>query len=758
MSAANLVSLAATITDKDGDTQSANINIGTSLHFHDDAPSISVSAAADPLTVDETNLILNATANFADNFTSSYGADGAGTTTYALNVSAAGVDFGLDDTATGSNILLFKEGNTVVGRVGNAGGPISFIVSVDAAGTVTLDQQRAIFHTPDSGSDQDATLSAANLVSLAATITDKDGDTQSANINIGTSLHFHDDAPSAANITKTINEGGRDTNLSLILDVSGSMDDPSGLTGLTRLDVLKASVIELFEQYDNVGDVRVQLVSFSTGATQVGSDWMTLATAKAFVQNLSAGGSTNYDAALTQLQTIYGDPGKLATPGVQSVAYFVSDGQPNLPVGSEGISAGEETTWTNFLNANSINSFALGAGSGVTQSALDPAAYNGQTHVNTNSIVVTDLGQLAVTLTGTVNAVTGNLLTDGPASFGADGGHVKSVTANGSTYTYNPGTDAITVAGTDHGSFDSATNVLTIALANGGSFVIDIDDGSYSYTAPPVVNANISEPIGFTLTDNDGDTASATLTLNVNNADLAPIVHDDLVITNVTGNSASIVIPDYALLYNDIDPDGQTVAVTSAGSANDGTIVDNAADITFTDDGDGNGGNFTYTGTAGALSDTGLVTINRAQAGETTLDGTGLNNILIGTSGAETLDGNEGRDVLIGGAGNDTFDFNATVDSPSLAKADLIGDFEGDGALVGDLINLQDIDANTGTGGNQAFAFVAAQNAGVVANSVTWSQSGGNTIVQSDVNGDTTADLVIVLRGLHALTAADFVL
>ena len=202
---------------------------------------------------------------------------------------------------------------------------------------------------------------------------------------------------------------------------------------------------------------------------------------------------------------------------------------------------------------------------------------------------------------------------------------------------------------------------------------------------------------------------SATLTINVNNADLAPIVRDDLVITNITGNSASIVIPDYALLYNDIDPDGQTVAVTSAGSANDGTIVDNAADITFTDDGDGNGGNFTYTGTAGALSDTGLVTINRAQAGETTLDGTGLNNILIGTSGAETLDGNEGRDVLIGGAGNDTFDFNATVDSPSLANADLIGDFEGDGALVGDLIDLQDIDANTGTGGNQAFAFVAAQ-------------------------------------------------
>ena len=182
LSAANLISLTATITDQDGDTASAPINIGTSLHFHDDAPIISVSAAADSLTVDETDLAANALANFADNFTASYRADGAGTTTYALNVSSAGVDSGLDDTATGSNILLFKEGNDIVGRVGSAAGAISFIVGVAANGTVSLDQQRAILHTPNSGPDQDATLSAANLISLTATITDKDGDTASAPI------------------------------------------------------------------------------------------------------------------------------------------------------------------------------------------------------------------------------------------------------------------------------------------------------------------------------------------------------------------------------------------------------------------------------------------------------------------------------------------------------------------------------------------------------------------------------------------------
>jgi hypothetical protein len=35
---------------------------------------------------------------------------------------------------------------------------------------------------------------------------------------------------------------------------------------------------------------------------------------------------------------------------------------------------------------------------------------------------------------------------------------------------------------------------------------------------------------------------------------------------------------------------------------------------------------------------------------------------------------------------------------------------------------------------------------GVVANSVTWYESGGNTFVQADVNGDTAADFTIELQ------------
>ncbi len=90
------------------------------------------------------------------------------------------------------------ENGVVVGRVGDPAGPIAFTVTVNSAsGTVTLDQVRAIVHTPNTGPDQEASLLAADLVKLTATITDKDGDAASASINLGHAISFKDDAPTA---------------------------------------------------------------------------------------------------------------------------------------------------------------------------------------------------------------------------------------------------------------------------------------------------------------------------------------------------------------------------------------------------------------------------------------------------------------------------------------------------------------------------------------------------------------------------------
>ncbi|TKW76429.1 MAG: hypothetical protein DI543_20995, partial [Bradyrhizobium icense] len=183
--------------DGDGDTVQQSLTINVT----DDTPSIATTGTLTPITDDETFLAVDHTGSFASNFTSSFGADGPGTLTYALGISAPGADSGLVDTATGHHVFLFLVGTAVVGREGTdaanalASGHIVFTASVDGNGVVTLDQQRAIVHTPDSGPDQATSLSAASLITLTATITDKDGDSASAVQNIGQSLVFRDDAP-----------------------------------------------------------------------------------------------------------------------------------------------------------------------------------------------------------------------------------------------------------------------------------------------------------------------------------------------------------------------------------------------------------------------------------------------------------------------------------------------------------------------------------------------------------------------------------
>jgi hypothetical protein len=209
LSAANLVKLTATATivDRDGDSKSDfdTLNIGQSLIFRDDDPSLTVTASpvlvGDALTVDESNLSLDATRDFSGKFTvvSAYGADGAGTAplNYALSVIAG--PSGLVDVASGQNVILSMNGLVVEGRtqVSNA---LVFTVSVSSAGIVKLDQIQAVKHLNTSDPDDSTTLSAANLIKLSAsvTITDKDGDalTKSANLDIGQSLIFKDDGPS----------------------------------------------------------------------------------------------------------------------------------------------------------------------------------------------------------------------------------------------------------------------------------------------------------------------------------------------------------------------------------------------------------------------------------------------------------------------------------------------------------------------------------------------------------------------------------
>ena len=190
------LSLNGLVEVRDSSSPAQQLVLNGSVDIIDDVPIISTGYIVGFATVDETFLATDASASFAASFIPLFGADGPaanGSKVYALNAIAGAS--GLVDTATNEAVDLSVVGGVVFGKTHTTGLTV-FTVSVDGSGNVTLDQQRAIVHTPDTGPDQPKTLSAANLVTLTEAITDGDGDHASATLNIGQSLTFKDDAPS----------------------------------------------------------------------------------------------------------------------------------------------------------------------------------------------------------------------------------------------------------------------------------------------------------------------------------------------------------------------------------------------------------------------------------------------------------------------------------------------------------------------------------------------------------------------------------
>jgi Ca2+-binding RTX toxin-like protein len=176
--------------------------------------------------------------------------------------------------------------------------------------------------------------------------------------------------------------------------------------------------------------------------------------------------------------------------------------------------------------------------------------------------------------------------------------------------------------------------------------------------------------------------------------------------------------------------------------------------------GTGNGNNNVITGNGANNTLSGLAGNDQLNGGlgQDQLFGGNGNDQLNGGSGHDKLDGGIGNDLLVGGASSDilnggggtfafdTFDYNAASDSrPGVFNRDVITDFNGRGALVGDRIDLSTIDANASLAGNQAFT--AAQ----------LSYFGG--ILSATIIGTAPVpDLEIALLGSPPLVLSDIVL
>lgn len=141
-------------------------------------------------------------------------------------------------------------------------------------------------------------------------------------------------------------------------------------------------------------------------------------------------------------------------------------------------------------------------------------------------------------------------------------------------------------------------------------------------------------------------------------------------------------------------------------------------------------------------------------SGADRIDGGAGNDELRGGSENDRLTGGLGADLMHGGDGRDTFVFKTAAESGvGQAHHDTIEWFQ-QGL---DTLDLSLIDANTAMAGDQLFKFVGETHS-VVAHSVSFFKEGGSTILQGDINGDSTADFQIELNSKLSLHKSDFAL
>ncbi len=439
-------------------------------------------------------------------------------------------------------------------------------------------------------------VAKVDLKVMASNATATSPATESATADL--SVVIEDDSPEITADSVDIAVPPIDVNLMLVLDTSTSMGEADGkgyinVNGqqMTRLDAVKIACKSAIEKYQEYGDVKVRLVTFSSTAKKVGDTWVSAEDALAQIDAIQAGGFTNYDDALVKAESAFHDEGKIDNGINRSI--FITDGAPTAWVddngdyghvrtktwwnwfwpkrdeSDNGIQQDEQAKWEKFVEENDINSWAVTLESNDATDSLNPIAHNGaedDTQRNGEYVNPTELKEYLL------NGIDANVTaTNLVGKFGGDDGYVKTVIIDDVTYDYNVVTGEVSIDGTNANviKFDKQTARLTLKTAKNGELTIDFDDGTYDYQASKIVSESYKETLTFTLKDSDGDSTTEDVTLNVYRAD----AYNDNVITNQSG----IVNIDQEILVAN-DSHGNNYDFNGAKHAVNANIKDSNAD------------------------------------------------------------------------------------------------------------------------------------------------------------------------------------
>jgi len=718
------------VTDADGDWATASLSLGAGVFkIEDDGPSASVNVEAtlDTLRLDESALppagdgVRTTTADFADNFTTpiSYGTDGPGSVSYTLVLSGESVGSGLyaldptdksgtdgDGFGQGAQILLSMDGNDVVGKVDATE---YFRISVDADGVVTFTQTNNIWHG-NTGDHDDAEWLATALagdLKLVQTVTDADGDTATASVDLGAGVFkIEDDGPGlfmpeTAHLVDMVNTTHSLTNVPLKF---------AGLYGT-----------------DGLGNVVFSITEGSV-ATDAEGRPLTLNGEPLYM---------HYGTDQTQLVL------KTAAD-VVGLSIDINPSGDSYDIWTYGIiSNGQETTEVTDLTG-------VGGGNVVWKALIDVGG-------STNDVMLsTSAGNTINTNNWSIGVSEGNSIEFGEGvRFDFVNGLTAAKVGPNWTFSYDGTHDLVHTYKQEVAWAQGLVNLTVTAI------VADADDIFYGDPSGETrVNLGVSD---ITIYDKNGN--DVTHLFSNNPADAKSIVDIGDSVT-IKGLEAGWTFQVSTLsTFSAIQVDGAAGTETfklgffSYGQAGETPPIDLSFGIVGTD-GDGDS-------VASQINAT-LYPDSQAIAGDdsaNTLTGTSGNDILLGYGGNDSLSGGDGDDILVGGAGNDTLNGGAGRDiliggpgNDTLTGGIGSDTFKwvlGDGGSAGSPAMDRVTDFNTAlpsAGGDilDLRDLLVGENAGNLANYLSFSYDSGTGHTTIAVKSDgVNVDQYIVVEGVN---------
>ncbi|HEV7660426.1 MAG TPA: VCBS domain-containing protein [Allosphingosinicella sp.] len=561
-----------------------------------------------------------------------------------LTITVNGINDAPD--AVNDGVGATEDGAVLTGNVGtndtdaDIGDTRTYALVAPAPAGLTFGADGSYVFNPLDPAYQHLAAGATQIIAVTYTLADNHGGSDTATLTI--TVTGTNDAPVAANDVNSAIEGGA--------AVTGNVgaNDSDVDTGATRTYALN-------------GPAPAGLTFNANGSYSFNP-------ADAAYQSLAAGATQNVVAAYT----VTDDQGATGTATLTITVTGVShapDAVNDVASATEDGAVVTGTVATNDSDADvgDTRTYTLNAPvAGLTLDSsgsysFDPSSYDSLAAGVTQNVVATytltdgdgatDTATLTITVTG---------VNDGPDAVNDVAGAIE----DGAVVTGTVATNDTDADAGDTRSYSLNAPVAGLTLDSNGSY--SFDPSSYDSLAAGATQLVVAT---YTMTDGQGATDTATLTITVTGIDDAPVAHADaFVINEATVLSGNLLADNGSGADADVDDPAPTISAVNGLAGNvgsqitlsSGALLTVNANGTFTYNPNGafnttpasNSGasnltvpdSFTYTLTGGGTATVSL-----------TITGLDTNDILLGTSGADALDGGAGLDILIGLGGNDTY-------------------------------------------------------------------------------------------------------